>query len=168
MVQTRRQKRALLEGPSKIKRKRTIPKKKAKKAVKRIRQTRRFQNLCYLGKREEFSEDSNKPFKINKLFDYENAAEPDFKIQMNKLLNYPKNLNLNYLTSLKEITTFKGSLPDSILITTFGYEKEFIKFLLEESKVKFDYYNIYIAWLFLIHVFIIFICGEEILNRKLF
>ena len=139
MVKTRRQKRELSKAKSIARsktRRKAIPKRPALKSKRSKSRVNRIQNISYLGKREDFSEDSKKPFKINKLFNNENASEPDFKIQMNKLLNYPKNLDLNYLTSLKEITTFKKSLPNSILITTFGYEKEFIKFLLDESKVS--------------------------------
>jgi hypothetical protein len=115
----------------KPKQKKKIPRKKygTRKAVRDLK------NKVYLGKRGDYSEELNKSFSINKVFNEDSLNENNFKFQMNKLMDYPRNLKLDYLTSLKDITSLKGSYPESILITTFGYEREFINFLLENSKV---------------------------------
>lgn len=59
------------------------------------------------------------------------------ELKMNRLVVYPRgNHSPEYLVTLRDLVSLEGRLPESLLVTTFGYEKEFIDFLLQDSKVE--------------------------------
>jgi hypothetical protein len=58
-----------------------------------------------------------------------------FHLYMNRLLEYPRNEKANHLVTLADLTSSSSSEPQGILVTTFGFEKEFIKYLFDITKV---------------------------------
>lgn len=60
-----------------------------------------------------------------------------FELKMNRVMTYPRGDEApDHLVSLRELVSLEENLPESLLATTFGHEKEFIDFLLEKSKVS--------------------------------
>lgn len=102
-------------------------------------QTRRSK-MNHLKKRdnEEFGLASKSTLDALSLEDEGTPAE--ISLFMNRLIDYPRDADQEHLVTLRDLAWIGKKRPSSILTTTFGYELEYIKFLLKRSKVgRFSY-----------------------------
>lgn len=58
-----------------------------------------------------------------------------FFVYTNRLMEYGKNETASHLVSIADLTSSRASKPLGILITSFGFEQEYINYLFEISKV---------------------------------
>ena len=96
-------------------------------------------------KNEESKENPKNHLKKKSLFDHLKMSKASvseefgksFHMYMNRLIEYPRSESAKHLISLADLTSSRSSEPLSLLVTTFGFEKEFINYLLEFTKVHF-------------------------------
>lgn len=56
-------------------------------------------------------------------------------VYMNRLMNYPRYINSSYLVTMNHFTCSSRGKPLAILYTSFGYERECVEKLLNDTKV---------------------------------
>ena len=127
--------------PSRPKRKYTkrLPKTPKKKRTYLLRSSTASKraNITVLLKRNSEEFESVSDPKSETKFNGRPARAAEMKLFMNRLIDYPRNVDHGHLITLRELACLKKESPESILSTTFGYEMEYIKFLLKRSKVFF-------------------------------
>ena len=121
------------------------------KPIKAFLDNRRRVNKCFKEKNKKRFKMLMKPkgndFSVNSITtensdsDFETPSLSEitfgdsFKLYMNYLVQYPKNLNLKYLATFRDFTCDRNGPVEAALFASFGFEKEFLSQLLDYAKV---------------------------------
>ena len=127
-------------------------KKETDKTIKTFLDNRKRVNRCFKeknkkrlrvlmeSKEEDMSVNSITTENSNFAFETSSLSEirfgDSFKLYMNYLVQYPKNLNLKHLATFRDFTCDRNGPAEAALFASFGFEKEFLTPLLEYAKVN--------------------------------